>query len=990
MKSNIFIILVLILNLNGFSQTGKHWYFHKSSLEFKNNASVNKFNPSIDTNSADYTVTTYSSFNGDYMFLTGGYTSQTINGKKIILNGNNLLPVKHCLQTGDNEWHIMQYYMHDSTYDNQTTLSWKNNLKYSYCNFFKSCFDSIDFYNFGLYNSVIKRDSLNIPFVLNSGKNINTGIQIPDLKITDIKRTKDYNYRLIGYRQQNFKDITLNKSAAIYILNYYNAKTSIVDSLVFYLKDITPDSFWQKKGVTGNLRISMASISRNRDVLLIKLNAEIEYAPTLLFERNILIKVDLDKNSGKPIGPASTIADFPSLNHNLYKTTGRSVDINNYTTTFNYDNIFSPNDSIVYLRVYESSYSSGKFVQLKQQVLAWRYRTEPFLSASVVYSQLDNSEDPINKLISACINPYGGLTIIKKKQDYFNPVNNETNFIHFANSNNYSSGTQVYQNIPWSTYDLSDFVGPPPLFQYDFLRIKKDTIVYKDCGAYASVKNKSDLSNNLTNFKWYVAKDLKWTEYDSFSSFDLPIVFFKKTGKYLFKLHGASASGDYSEWYIDTLHINIPPKPISNYFAEDTIVCRYNEVKFNNFSTSKYTILNTYLWHFGDGITSVDKSPKHIYTLPGVYTISLFYKNGYCDSTLVKAQYIRVVDAPKPGFNVIYKQGCSPFSAHFIDTVTINVKQKDYYFSDSNIWLNVNKYSPNFNHVFKNAGVYKAIQRLIGYSGCVIQTDSVIFNISKGITKYDTINILNSTISDNKAKIWWSRIDAAIRYELLKDGIPLSTLKDTFYTDTQQYVKDAIYSVFAIDSCGNYCTSGRIAKPIFLTGKIIGNNEASLVKFSPYFQWKGTEIYYKIQKNQNDSWFTINWQKDTSLYTDNSFLVRNKLNSCYRIEAFEVNNPQLLTHSNIICIPYIPTIFVPNVFTPNGDGLNDVFELPTFGIKGYNLTVLNRWGQILFEGKENESWNGQNNPEGVYFVLIKYQTNEGELLSQQVTVTLLK
>ena len=43
---------------------------------------------------------------------------------------------------------------------------------------------------------------------------------------------------------------------------------------------------------------------------------------------------------------------------------------------------------------------------------------------------------------------------------------------------------------------------------------------------------------------------------------------------------------------------------------------------------------------------------------------------------------------------------------------------------------------------------------------------------------------------------------------------------------------------------------------------------------------------------------------------------------------------------------------VPNSFTPNGDGLNDVF-LPIFnaesGVKEYKFEVYNRWGQLVFE-----------------------------------------
>ena len=58
-------------------------------------------------------------------------------------------------------------------------------------------------------------------------------------------------------------------------------------------------------------------------------------------------------------------------------------------------------------------------------------------------------------------------------------------------------------------------------------------------------------------------------------------------------------------------------------------------------------------------------------------------------------------------------------------------------------------------------------------------------------------------------------------------------------------------------------------------------------------------------------------------------------------------------------------IFVPNTFSPNGDGANDIFYPRGSGIfKIKNLKVYNRWGQIVFERSNvnandaSEGWNG--------------------------------
>jgi gliding motility-associated-like protein len=55
------------------------------------------------------------------------------------------------------------------------------------------------------------------------------------------------------------------------------------------------------------------------------------------------------------------------------------------------------------------------------------------------------------------------------------------------------------------------------------------------------------------------------------------------------------------------------------------------------------------------------------------------------------------------------------------------------------------------------------------------------------------------------------------------------------------------------------------------------------------------------------------------------------------------------------------SFFIPNAFTPNGDGLNDVFGvIPRLDyINQYHISIFNRWGQMLFESSDlNLGWDG--------------------------------
>ena len=69
---------------------------------------------------------------------------------------------------------------------------------------------------------------------------------------------------------------------------------------------------------------------------------------------------------------------------------------------------------------------------------------------------------------------------------------------------------------------------------------------------------------------------------------------------------------------------------------------------------------------------------------------------------------------------------------------------------------------------------------------------------------------------------------------------------------------------------------------------------------------------------------------------------------------------------------------MPNVFTPNGDGRNDVFTFHAINMGEINLTIFDRWGLKMFEGTDtgNIKWDGKNRgghtvTDGTYFYIIK-------------------
>jgi gliding motility-associated-like protein len=88
---------------------------------------------------------------------------------------------------------------------------------------------------------------------------------------------------------------------------------------------------------------------------------------------------------------------------------------------------------------------------------------------------------------------------------------------------------------------------------------------------------------------------------------------------------------------------------------------------------------------------------------------------------------------------------------------------------------------------------------------------------------------------------------------------------------------------------------------------------------------------------------------------------------------------------------------IPNVFTPNGDNVNDVFKIDITNFKKYSLVIWNRWGNTVFESdKPEKMWNGKTNndggenPAGTYYYLFNYQLRGAEEKSVRGTITLIR
>lgn len=90
-----------------------------------------------------------------------------------------------------------------------------------------------------------------------------------------------------------------------------------------------------------------------------------------------------------------------------------------------------------------------------------------------------------------------------------------------------------------------------------------------------------------------------------------------------------------------------------------------------------------------------------------------------------------------------------------------------------------------------------------------------------------------------------------------------------------------------------------------------------------------------------------------------------------------------------------PLFDVPTAFSPNGDGINDIWEVKSFGVIKYEMKVFNRWGQLLFVSNDQKlGWNGRFNgaiqPMDAYAYVLNIEFSHGERVTKTGNVTLLR
>jgi gliding motility-associated-like protein len=137
-----------------------------------------------------------------------------------------------------------------------------------------------------------------------------------------------------------------------------------------------------------------------------------------------------------------------------------------------------------------------------------------------------------------------------------------------------------------------------------------------------------------------------------------------------------------------------------------------------------------------------------------------------------------------------------------------------------------------------------------------------------------------------------------------------------------------------------------------------------------------TNPQYDVFINYRNQW--VKW--NTTPITDTTYCMTSDTLEVgsYNIKVVTQNNGYISESNYVTCVkPEPPNILIPNVVTPNGDGVNDMFVIRNLLLYSYRqLVVYNRWGSEVYRSDQyNNNWDGMNVPDGVYFGVVQINLN---------------
>tara|TARA_R110002050_G_scaffold147017_1_gene272629 strand:+ start:4351 stop:8619 length:4269 start_codon:yes stop_codon:yes gene_type:complete len=363
--------------------------------------------------------------------------------------------------------------------------------------------------------------------------------------------------------------------------------------------------------------------------------------------------------------------------------------------------------------------------------------------------------------------------------------------------------------------------------------------------------------------------------------------------------------------------------------------------------------LASYLWMPGN-----DTTPSITINQAGTYTLSIVDSNG-CSGT----DSITVVETNGIAFiNSKSTQFCQGDSLKLAG----NAGMATY------LWSPTNEITADI--VVTQPGTYNL--QTTDSNGCVATATPIT------LTQADTFTTVTqngpSLICQGDTVFLTSSSTQAASYNWLPDSITTAILPVT---------ATGKYWLAITDTSGCIATSDTFnisVKPNNLTVQMLSNDTTVCSGTALNLTAKGNpdSVYWYQALGQSEIYFGNTLSTEINQTT--TFYVQVASAPCY--SAFD---------SVTVTTEDCKNPVIPNVFTPNGDGTNDYFQISILDITCFNVKIFNRWGVLIYELiSPEQSWDGRiiNSPkeaaDGVYYYILDYCTLTGEGIRKNGYITL--
>lgn len=396
---------------------------------------------------------------------------------------------------------------------------------------------------------------------------------------------------------------------------------------------------------------------------------------------------------------------------------------------------------------------------------------------------------------------------------------------------------------------------------------------------------------------------------------------------------------------LDDISFISTANPSADFSVSSSTICVGQSVSFNNLGSTTHS----YSWNFGDSNTSSQLSPVHTFTAANVYTVSL---NSYSPLTTATS-YTRITVLPYPtmavaGNTVI----CSGNTASFTASGATS-----YSWSNGSI-------SPTLNLNPPVTTSYTVVGANGPCSNSALVTVSV--NPSPIITSVTTTTA-SCAVNDGSASVVVNPPTSSVLWSNGYTGSSVGNLSPGNYTVNASTPSCSTQTTLTIDaltisiSSSLIIPSGCGAEGEFIVRELNGGKK-------PYF---------------------INFN-NTGYSSDSRF---SQLKSgVYPLKIIDANNCKK-DFSIFVPISEDGSTYIPNAFTPNNDGVNDIWFVVSTCAKSYKCSIFNRWGTKLIDLTTiSEGWDGTYKgelvPDGIYVYVLELETYGNESISKTGHISL--